>query len=119
MTGCASRAGGRRRGFTLVEVTAVVEIIGVLAGVVMPVYVDRAADARIAAARYAHGSLSTAVLQARMDDLFHGGAGDWPTDLDDILFTQEGQALFNPFRAPGQPVYHAFGGNSRFHPRAR
>ena len=73
MKGLAVAPSRRRRAFTFVEVTAIAAIPAVLAGAVVPVYFDRAREAKVAAARYAQGALSTAVLQARMDDVFRGG----------------------------------------------
>ena len=69
----------QRRAFTLVEILIVVVIIGILAAIVVPRYVDAGDETQEAAVR---GSLRT--LRAQII-YFQGREGAWPTDLNEMV----------------------------------
>ena len=68
-----------RNAFTLIELLLVMVIIGVLAAIVVPKFVSRGDDARIAAAKAEIANLTTAL------DTFEVDNGRYPTNDEGIL----------------------------------
>ena len=95
--GRATPAGGRERGFTLIEIMVVVVILGILAAIVVPRIMDRPAEARIVKARQDIRALEAALNLYRLDNY------DYPT-------TDQGlEALVNKPSDPEPPRWKAGG----------
>ena len=95
---------------TLMELIAVIVILSVLAGVAVPIYMDRTDQARAASARGARGSLATAVHLHFTSEVARTGYGAFPADLDDVLETHQGDDLLNPYRDAAQPLFEVDAG---------
>jgi general secretion pathway protein G len=65
---CARRAWRPEAGFTLIEIMVVVIIIGLLAAVVVPQFLGRVDDARVAKAKEDIQALETALTMYKLDN---------------------------------------------------
>jgi general secretion pathway protein G len=59
--------GATARGFTLLELTVVVMVVGILAAIVAPVILDKVDDARLGRGRSDTQELGTTIARMRMD----------------------------------------------------
>lgn len=81
-------------------------VLAILSGVAIPRYWHIRDQARIGAARRNLAALTDAVQQYRLDmTVTTGGSGGWPTTLDAVLQTRQGEDRINPYRLANQPVY--------------
>ena len=72
-------AGGTgKKGFTLIEVLVVIMIIGILAAVAIPMYIDQIIKAKLAEVTNAVSYVATALNQFHHNDVLNGGGGVWP-----------------------------------------
>ena len=62
-----------KKGFTLIELMIVVAIVGILAAIAIPAYIDYTIKAKLSEVANAFDALATAVSE------YHASVGDWPT----------------------------------------
>jgi prepilin-type N-terminal cleavage/methylation domain-containing protein len=73
-----------RRGFTLVELIMVIVLLGILAAVAIPKYVNLANEAKQAAEDGVVAAVRAALAIYYAEDLARGGSGIYPRDLEDV-----------------------------------
>jgi len=69
-----TRNPGNRRGFTLIELIAVIVVLAILVGVALPKYFDYAAEARVAATKGTLGGVRAGVANYFANQSINGSA---------------------------------------------
>ncbi len=72
-----------QRGFTLIEIVIVIVVLGILAAVSLPKYLDMTNSAKESAARASLGGLREAISTWRVSHIIRSGDESWPS-LDSV-----------------------------------
>lgn len=93
-----------RKGFTLIELIAVIVVLAILAGVALPRYFDYAAQARAASCRGALGGVRAGIANFYADQAIQGAAR-YPTlvELETLGTVMQEAIPDNPYDSGGTP----------------
>ncbi|MBI5867496.1 MAG: prepilin-type N-terminal cleavage/methylation domain-containing protein [candidate division Zixibacteria bacterium] len=67
-----------RKGFTLIELVIIIVILGIIAAVAIPKYVDMVTEAKVSAAKGALGGLRSAISIYYANTALKTGTATWP-----------------------------------------
>ena len=98
-----------RGGFTLIELVIIIVILGILAGVAVPRFVDMAASSKAAATKHELqnlrealvGNPSVTVGGQLVDCGFEGDVGFLPSRLVDLVIRPDSVSVYNPITGLG------------------
>jgi len=91
-----------RNGFTLIELIIVMVILGIMAAVAVPRYLDSIANAEESAENAVLSAIQAGLKQAANDSLYTHGRSSWPTNPFDVL--AEKPVGYKTDAATGDPV---------------
>ena len=97
-------------GFTIIELVVVIILLGILAAIALPRFLDVTEDAHTATVRTMAGTLQTAINEARAVWMLHGN-GEAAENLQVFGTEQDGQIDFNANGWPSQQWFGALEAN--------
>lgn len=88
-----------RRGFTLIELIAVIVVLAILAGVAVPKYFDYSTKAKESAAKAALGGTRSAITNFYANEALNNGTAAYPTltELETVGTVLDQQMPANPY----------------------
>jgi prepilin-type N-terminal cleavage/methylation domain-containing protein len=75
----------KKNGFTLIELIIVMVILGIMAAVAVPRYLDSISNAEESAEDAVISAIRSGLKQAANDSLYTNGRASWPTNPFDVL----------------------------------
>ncbi len=101
----------KRRGFTMIELIMVIVILGILAAVGIPRYIDLSSQARTSAAKGAIGTIRAAISMQYAQNVANGtaAASAMPASITGALF-QDAVVPTNPLSPSANTVVSAYDG---------
>ena len=75
----------KKNGFTLIELIIVMVILGIMAAVAVPKYLDSISNAEESAENAVISAIRSGLKQAASDSLYTNGRASWPTDPFEAL----------------------------------
>ena len=97
-----------KKGFTLIELIMVIVILGIIAAVAIPKYVDLSGQAKTAAAKGAMGAIRSAIAIQYAQNAVNGSA-TYPAALNGTLFA-ENVVPTNPLSPASNAVVASYDG---------
>ena len=116
-----------RNGFTLIELIIVMVILGIMAAVAVPRYLDSIANAEASAEDAVISAIRAGLKQYANNSLVNNGRASWPTNpfdalsekpvgytLDDDVADTDGEWTFNNLMNGEGQITHQRADNSRY-----
>jgi len=116
-----------KKGFTLIELIIVMVILGIMAAVAVPRYLDSIANAEESAEDAVISAIRNGLRQAANDSLYANGRASWPSNPFDVLaekpvgYTEDGDVAdtdgewtFISYDAINGQITHQRSDNSRY-----
>ena len=116
-----------RNGFTLIELIIVMVILGIMAAVAVPRYLDSISNAEESAEDAVISAIRSGLKQAANDSLYTNGRASWPSNPFDALsekpvgYTEDGDVAdsdgewtFISYDAENGQITHQRADNSRY-----
>ena len=88
----------QQSGFTLIELMIVVAIIGILAAIAIPSYMDYTKRAKVSELILATAPLKSAISEYRASE------GSWPTDDSAVAFDSPSSAIISSINSSGNTI---------------